>query len=867
MFIINNYCVRKTILILSTVLCQLYSQPTNIVSEAPIIFENGIKFSDRITVKFNKNILPSQSGERILSMNRLNVEFPNVIESFQNLSSNYGDFYFIKQVPNSVWGENIRTNKRSGELVVVPDLSQLFTVKFTNFIPVDSVVYTLKNMSIVEYVHGPIQIVENIEPNDSLYQAGEQWSLAKIKAPQAWEINKGDSQIKIAIIESKGVNFNHPEIADKYVYWDESYYGSAAHGTSVAGVVGASTDNESGVASLGWQLSLMGFRYFSDHQDSTLLTLPTVITTAVELGADIINCSFHTSFYDSTLQYACPSRFQSVSDAIEWAISQGVVIVAAGGNKLVVQCGGPGPYELYPAWDANVIGVAATDSLDSSLVYYDYNYGDSIDVSAPGRYIRILNPVGNYYGYSYQKGTSLSAPFVSALAGLMLSIDNSLKPYQIENIIKSSVDKVGQFPYDNEAWNPYLGYGRINALKALLKTANYNYEFEFIENWNLIGLPFEVENADYSVLFPTAISGTLFYYNNGYQNEPELELGRGYWLRFPETVIQEVTGIPIHEVNININDGWNLISGISQYINFNEIFDPNGILIEGTLFGYNNTYIQSQIMEPGFGYFVRANSQGSITISDYPSQNQSNDSFVDLLEGESCLKFTNSNGDVCRLHFGVEIPAESKPNYSKPLFPPDFIPILDTRTADSKRYIEDENDIIELRDYTEFVTVSLEGDLNGNEYILDILEDLGRTVNESEAINVKMSYSLTNGDSVQIIINENTANNGNVRMRLRSINNSVIPQKYLLHQNFPNPFNPTTTIHYGIPTVSKVQLIIYDILGREVVTLLNEIKPAGYHQIVWEGKDNFGKSVGSGIYIYKINVGNFQNTKKMVLLK
>jgi hypothetical protein len=94
-----------------------------------------------------------------------------------------------------------------------------------------------------------------------------------------------------------------------------------------------------------------------------------------------------------------------------------------------------------------------------------------------------------------------------------------------------------------------------------------------------------------------------------------------------------------------------------------------------------------------------------------------------------------------------------------------------------------------------------------------------------------------------------------------------IPDEFVLYSNYPNPFNPTTKIDYGLPEVSNVKLVIYDILGREVTTLVNGVQDAGYKSITWHGTDAFGKNVGAGMYFYLIQAGEFRQVRKMVLLK
>ena len=98
-------------------------------------------------------------------------------------------------------------------------------------------------------------------------------------------------------------------------------------------------------------------------------------------------------------------------------------------------------------------------------------------------------------------------------------------------------------------------------------------------------------------------------------------------------------------------------------------------------------------------------------------------------------------------------------------------------------------------------------------------------------------------------------------------NNTHIPETYYLSQNYPNPFNPTTTISYGIPQLSNVNISIYNILGERVQTLYHGIKSAGSYQVMWNGKNEQGITVTSGVYFYQMQCGNFISTRKMFFIK
>ncbi|MDP2400466.1 MAG: choice-of-anchor J domain-containing protein, partial [Actinomycetota bacterium] len=88
-----------------------------------------------------------------------------------------------------------------------------------------------------------------------------------------------------------------------------------------------------------------------------------------------------------------------------------------------------------------------------------------------------------------------------------------------------------------------------------------------------------------------------------------------------------------------------------------------------------------------------------------------------------------------------------------------------------------------------------------------------------------------------------------------------------LHNNFPNPFNPETTINYSVKDASPVTIEIYNVKGQLVKTLINEIKDSGNHSVVWRGTDNNNRAVSSGVYYYKMSAGKYSSTKKMILMK
>ena len=95
-----------------------------------------------------------------------------------------------------------------------------------------------------------------------------------------------------------------------------------------------------------------------------------------------------------------------------------------------------------------------------------------------------------------------------------------------------------------------------------------------------------------------------------------------------------------------------------------------------------------------------------------------------------------------------------------------------------------------------------------------------------------------------------------------AIQNNIIPESFAFYQNYPNPFNPTTVFKYNVPEMTKVSIIVYDMQGREVVKLVNNIQNAGYHTIKWDAS-----SYASGLYNIRMESGKFSKTHKVVFVK
>jgi len=106
-----------------------------------------------------------------------------------------------------------------------------------------------------------------------------------------------------------------------------------------------------------------------------------------------------------------------------------------------------------------------------------------------------------------------------------------------------------------------------------------------------------------------------------------------------------------------------------------------------------------------------------------------------------------------------------------------------------------------------------------------------------------------------------------VTLEWLGVDNDGLPTSYMIHQNYPNPFNPVTTLRYDLPEVALVNITIYDMMGRQVSTLVSSQQSAGYKSVRWNATNDAGSLVSAGLYLYMIQAGNFKQTKKMILLK
>ena len=338
------------------------------------------------------------------------------------------------------------------------------------------------------------------------------------------------------------------------------------------------------------------------------------------------------------------------------------------------------------------------------------------------------------------------------------------------------------------------------------------------------------------------MSTEVFSYSNGYQPVTTMTPGIGYWMKnsgsriyntgdeWPATGILKVAHNPINGIS-----GWNLIGGYESIVSSaNVTTNPPG-LRTGLIYKYYGGYQPSSTMNPGFGYWIKLSGAGQIIIPETLAKGEGQNDFFPDDWGRIII--TDAEGASYTLYS-----VKGEVNLSQYELPP----VLDEDLYDfrfsSGRIAEDlENGehTIQMRGIKYPIKVKVEN------LIITLQDDTGKKIN----------VVLRNEEDV--LINDNSID------KLRVVHSKhLIPFEYLLEQNFPNPFNPSTVIKFSLPEETNVTLKIYNLLGEKITELVNDKLEAGNYSYTWNAQ-----SSASGVYFYELRTEKFVSFKKMILLQ
>ena len=427
--------------------------------------------------------------------------------------------------------------------------NRLYVLKFKQSTVIEVVVEELKQLASkipLDFVEpdfiGKSSGVKKVIPNDTYFSY--QWSLnnngsfsmspaksgADIDMEEAWALQTGDTGIIVGVLDS-GVKIDHPDFAGRiwknysetaangldddadgyiddvngwnFAYGNNNVMDDEGHGTNVAGIIGAKSNNGLGYTGVDWKCKIMTLKTQDSAGYGYYSAWVSAIYYAVAKGARVLNMSVGGT-----------SSSTAVNNAVSYAIANKVVIVAC-----MMNTNSNTPY--YPAKCADVIAVGATNPNDTRCNPFFWsatsgsNYGSHISVVAPGNYIYGPNHKSNTDYSWYWGGTSQATPHVAGLVALLLAQDSTRTPAQLKLVIESTAkDQVGLATEDTPGWDQYYGYGRINAYKAL------DYYYAYVNGSIKTPLGYKVKTVNVSVTgtksiaAPIVLSDSIGTYNH-----------------------------------------------------------------------------------------------------------------------------------------------------------------------------------------------------------------------------------------------------------------------------------------------------------------------------------------------------------------
>jgi serine protease len=361
------------------------------------------------------------------------------------------------------------------DVSISTSLTKIYHLHCTDSVHIDSLIAGLIKIPIIEYAEKEPLIKVFYTPNDV---NSNQWHLGKIDASNAWNFTHGSANVVVAIVDN-GVRTTHSDLAPNLWtnsseipnnFFDDDLNGYTddingydvsdndnnpnppggttntspfGHGTHCAGIAAAATDNNKGIASIGFNTRIMAVKCTPDNNDgNTMTNAYDGVYYAMRARANVISMSWGGT-----------GGFTTGQSVINTAYQRGIVLVAAAGNN---DSNGVD----YPAAYSNVIAVGSSDVNDLKSTFS--NYGTGIDVMAPGSYI-YSTLAGDDNAYGFQSGTSMATPLVAGLAALVKAANPSFTPLQIITAIKAGCDNINT---TNPNFIGKLGAGRINAYRT-----------------------------------------------------------------------------------------------------------------------------------------------------------------------------------------------------------------------------------------------------------------------------------------------------------------------------------------------------------------------------------------------------------------
>ncbi|MCX8056477.1 MAG: M14 family zinc carboxypeptidase [Ignavibacteria bacterium] len=368
------------------------------------------------------------------------------------------------------------------------------------------------------------------------------------------------------------------------------------------------------------------------------------------------------------------------------------------------------------------------------------------------------------------------------------------------------------------------------------------------EGWNLVSIPTIMENYSKYFIFPGSSSAVYGFNSNEYIIVDTLSPGNGYWLKFGFPREYLFSGFPILIDTLTLNPGWNLVGTIGENVMTENIEILPGGNLTSLIYGYESGYIIEDTLKPGRGYWLKVQDSSKVVLNAY--RKNSFNKITKFNEFEiGILNFSNSERSQ-KIYF-TKSQIDNLDLFEMPPLPPSNI--FDVRFS-SNRILESidglKKKMVELKIQSEKFPISVSwNNVKSNDFSWVLVIDKG-----SENFEYKLDIS------GKAYINEST---DRVFLKAeKSYKEIALPSEFVLEQNYPNPFNSRTKIKYSIPKAAKVTIKLFDVIGKEIGVFVDGFLDPGYYEYEFDA-DN----LSSGVYYYQLRSGNFNQVKKLVIIK
>jgi hypothetical protein len=388
-----------------------------------------------------------------------------------------------------------------------------------------------------------------------------------------------------------------------------------------------------------------------------------------------------------------------------------------------------------------------------------------------------------------------------------------------------------------------------------------------IAGWNLISLPVMPESPQVSLVFPTAEAA--FSYNGSYQEATTLAGGSGYWIKVPVSTTVTISGTPVTDASRSLTAGWNLVGAPNCSVA--PTTTPSGNI--EAIFGFNGAYYPAAQLTAGNGYWVKSTASATLNAScaspapfggSMPLASASSVTGIVTLHAVGEKIEGASRADVV---IGVDAQSQKLPE--PPSMPQYSVAMSIYDNSSQERLYKDvRSDNGDISRWT--IAINPRGNVGNQVSGTAVLSwnpsELGDALYElhegATADGRLLVADMRKESSVTV-----TGGNGEQYYTISRTATGSLPSGFALDQNYPNPFNPSTQISYSLPQAGQVRLEIFNVLGQQVKTLIDNSVEAGRHLVTWDATDNAGRAVSSGVYFYRLSSDRFVDRKKMLLLR